>query len=280
VLSSSIAVAFDDLPGVFAKASGEGDVQISRGAGGRLCVDVFWHGELAASVWAAIDQRVTNGLWAGARVRLDGVKTPAIFGDPRAVLEGADGAPLVMAAGSFAQPSDRGANLLARRVLDLCRVDPDAPSSGDVKLGTVVELFAGSGTFSVLLARAASAFFAVESDEDAAQAARQNLASRGLSGKVTVTDADAYSIPASAELVVLDPPRSGAAGAAAAIASSRASRVVYIACDPATLARDLAVLTKAGFSLTHLETVELFPQTSHVETVARLVRDRRLRNTV
>jgi 23S rRNA (uracil1939-C5)-methyltransferase len=76
------------------------------------------------------------------------------------------------------------------------------------------------------------------------------------------------------EVVVLDPPRAGAPGASRAIASARADRVVYVACDPATLARDLGGLVRAGYELTHLETVELFPQTSHMETLARLVRRR------
>jgi 23S rRNA (uracil1939-C5)-methyltransferase len=157
----------------------------------------------------------------------------------------------------------------------LCRKNPDeAPLENAPALGTVVELFSGSGTFSVLLARAAAAFFSVESSEDAAHAARQNLSARGLSGKVTVTDADAFVIPPNAEVVVLDPPRSGAAGASLAIASSRVARVVYVACDSATFSRDLGTLVRNGFALTHLETVELFPQTSHVETLARLVRVR------
>lgn len=275
VLDPSIAVALDELPIVFAGAKGEGDLQVARGAGGRLCLDAVWRGELSQKTWATIDQNVKSGAWAGARIRLEGVKTPAVFGDPRPVLEGADGEPLVIAAGSFAQPSDQGANHLAKRVLELCRKDPDdaAPTSAS-SLGTVVELFSGSGTLSVLLARAATSFFSVESSEDAASAARQNLSARGLPGKVTVADADAFVISPNADVVVLDPPRSGAAGASAAIASSRASRVVYVACDPATLSRDLGTFVRNGFALTHLETVELFPQTSHVETLARLVRVR------
>ena len=275
VLDPSIAVALDALPLAFAGSKGEGDVQVARGAGGRLCFDAVWRGELSQKTWAAIDQHIKGGTWSGARIRLEGVKTPAVFGDPRPVLEGADGQPLVIAAGSFAQPSDEGANHLAKRVLELCRKDPDdASPTAAASLGTVVELFSGSGTLSILLARAAKAFFSVESNEEAASAARQNLAARGLSGKVTVTDADAFVIPPSAEVVVLDPPRSGAAGASTAIASSRVSRVVYVACDPATLSRDLGTFVRNGFALTHLETVELFPQTSHVETLARLVRVR------
>lgn len=271
VLAPALGGALVEIPSALAGSSGDGDVQVAAGAGGRLVVDVVWRGELAKDAWAALDRNVAQGRWAGARVRLDGVKTPAVFGDPRPVLEGADAQPLVVAAGSFAQSSDRGAALLARRVVELAREDVDVEGS---RTGSVVELFAGSGTLSVLLARAATGFVGVESDEDATRAARQNLAARGLSGKFVAADAGAYVIPPRTDVVVLDPPRTGAPGAARAIAAARVDRVVYVACDPATLARDLAVLVGAGFSLTHLETVELFPQTSHVETLARLVRVR------
>jgi 23S rRNA (uracil1939-C5)-methyltransferase len=268
---SALEAALGELPEVLTGAKGEGDVQIGLGAAGRLVVEIIWRGELSAATWKAIDQRITGGLWAGARVRLEGANTPAAFGDPRPVLEGADGAPLVIAAGSFAQSSDRGAALLARRVARLACEDVDA---AEPKTGALLELFCGSGTLSILLAPIAASFVAVESDEEAARCARENLAARGLGGKITVANADAFPIPARTEVVVLDPPRAGATGATGAIVTGRADRVVYVACDPATLARDLGVLVRAGFALTHLETIELFPQTSHVETVARLVRRR------
>jgi 23S rRNA (uracil1939-C5)-methyltransferase len=141
----------------------------------------------------------------------------------------------------------------------------------------VVELFAGSGTLSVLLARGAVSFQSVEIDAEAAATARQNLEARELAAKVTVADADAFPIPHGATVVVLDPPRTGAPGAAKAIAASAARVVVYVSCDPATLARDLGILTGGGkgrFAITDVETFELFPQTSHVETVVRLERAR------
>jgi 23S rRNA (uracil1939-C5)-methyltransferase len=90
-----------------------------------------------------------------------------------------------------------------------------------------------------------------------------------------VGDANVFSIPSRAELVVLDPPRAGALGAARSIAAAGPKLVVYVACDPPTLARDLAVLTAAGYIPTHIETFELFPQTSHVETVVRLTKKTR-----
>jgi 23S rRNA (uracil1939-C5)-methyltransferase len=191
-------------------------------------------------------------------------------------LHGADGALLVIAPGGFAQPSDEGASAVARRVAELALLTsgPEGapPIWKEARPRHIVELFAGSGTLSVLLARDAASLVAVEIDPDAAACARQNLAARGLAAKVTAADADAFTIPPRTEVVVLDPPRAGAPGATAAIAASSARAVVYVACDPPTLARDLGVLCQRGFAITHIETFELFPQTSHVETVVRAVR--------
>jgi 23S rRNA (uracil1939-C5)-methyltransferase len=287
VLHPSIAGLLGELPDVLQGARGEGDVLIARGAGDRPVVELHWKGELAASTWARVDERVTAGAWAGARVLLAGAAKPASFGDPRAWMEGADGQPLLIAPGGFAQPSDEGARMLAQRVAELATLatlatlttqdaarasEGGAPAEAPGRPLHTVELFAGSGTLSVLLARHAASFTAVEVDEEAVACARQNFAARGLSGKHVVADANAYPIPPRAELVVLDPPRAGAPAAARAIAASSARVVVYVACDPATLARDLAALTAKGFGITDIETFELFPQTSHVEAVVRLAK--------
>jgi 23S rRNA (uracil1939-C5)-methyltransferase len=114
----------------------------------------------------------------------------------------------------------------------------------------------------------------VEITADATAAARENLSARGLRGKVSTGDADAAPVPADTSVVVLDPPRAGAPGASRAIAASSARSVVYVACDPTTLARDLGTLVSGRLAVTHVETFELFPQTSHVETVVRLARVR------
>ncbi|APR83030.1 RNA methyltransferase, TrmA family protein [Minicystis rosea] len=269
VLDPAIAPLLAELREVLAGASGDGDAQVARGRDGRPVVSLAWRGELPASAWSALDARVTRGAWAGARVVLHGAGQPATFGDPRPVIAGADGAPLVIAPGGFAQPSDDGAVLLARRADELARIE-DKPRPRHV-----VELFAGSGTLSILLAQGAASFTAVEIDEAACAAARENLTARGLAAKVVTADADAASISPNTTIVVLDPPRTGARGAAATIAASSARVVVYVACDPPTLARDLTVLTGNGrFAVTDVEIFELFPQTSHVETVVRLERVR------
>lgn len=273
VLDPSIAPVLKDLPAVLQGASGEGDILIARGAARRPVVELLWRGDLAPSTWSAIDAKVSAGEWAGARALLEGATKPAVFGDPRASMEGADAQPLIIAPGGFAQTSDAGAAALARRVAELSRLNPDS-SSADVRPLHAVELFAGSGTLSVLLAKQAASFTAVELGEEAVACARINLAARGLDAKVVVADADTFRLPPRTELVVLDPPRAGAPGASRAIAAARPPLVVYVSCDPATLARDLAVLAAAGYEPTHIETFELFPQTSHVEVVVRLTRSR------
>ncbi len=270
VLDPSIAPLIGALADVLADARGEGDAAVARGNGGLPVVSLTWRGELPASTWAALDARVASGAWAGARVVLEEAARPAVFGDPRAVIAGADGAPLLIAPGGFAQPSDAGAAALARRVDELTRIE----SPGAARPRHVLELFAGSGTLSVLLARDAASFSAMEVDPEACEAARGNLSARGLAGRVVNADADVLELPAAVSAIVLDPPRGGAARAASAIAASRARVVVYVACDPSTLARDLPALARGRLAITHVETFELFPQTSHVETVVRLERTR------
>ncbi|WP_437673341.1 class I SAM-dependent RNA methyltransferase [Sorangium sp. So ce131] len=288
VLADEIAPLAGELPGLLRGAAGEGDILIAQGASRRPVVEILWRGALPPAVWQLLDQRTASGAWAGARVTLDGARQAASFGDPRPVIQGADGAPLLLAPGGFGQPSEEGAAVLARRAAELAHLD----SSRSPHL---VELFAGSGTLSVLLARGAqrppgpaegappaapgglASFTAVELVPEAVACLRQNLAARGLAGKVIEADADEAPIPPRADVVVLDPPRGGAPGAARAIAASGARVVVYVSCDPATLARDLGVILRGGFEITDIEVVELFPQTSHIESIVRLSRSRRPR---
>ncbi|WP_437481365.1 TRAM domain-containing protein [Sorangium sp. So ce1014] len=288
VLVDAIAPLAGELPGVLRGAEGEGDVLISQGASGRPVVEILWRGQLPPAVWQLLDERTARGAWAGARVTLDGAREAASFGDPRPAIVGADGLPLLLAPGGFGQPSEEGGAVLARRVAELAHLDSTRPPH-------VLELFAGSGTLSALLARGAprpspvaapadasapgapglASFTAVELSPDAVACLRQNLAARGLAGRAIEADADQVPIPARSDVVVLDPPRGGAPGAARAIAASGARVVVYVSCDPATLARDLGVILRGGFEITDIEAVELFPQTSHIESIVRLTRARR-----
>ena len=141
---------------------------------------------------------------------------------------------------------------------------------------TVVDLYSGVGLFTSFLADAVGeqgTVVSVESDRHATRDARRNLHDRPqvqLVGATVERALRSEDIP-SADVVVLDPPRTGAKRAVAGIAALTPRRIVYVACDPAALARDLATFADLGYRLDRLRAFALFPMTHHVECVATLV---------
>ncbi len=246
-------------------AKGRGDAQLALGPPGdprRAVLDLRWSGDLPGSVFARIERAVSDGWLAGARVYAGDVKVPAKVGDPTPWITGADGAPLRLAAGGFSQATEEGNTLLACRAVELAEAIAPGVSA--------IELYAGAGNLTVLLARTRQVT-AVELSREACDAARANLAARGLGARVVEADASRFAIPKDARLVVLDPPRTGAKEIAAALAARPLPAIVYVSCDPPTLGRDLALFAAAGYTPEAIETFEMFPQTSHVETIAALV---------
>jgi len=143
---------------------------------------------------------------------------------------------------------------------------------------TVLDLYAGAGLFSVPLADVvgpSGRVVAVEGDERALRDARRNVHDHPqielhLGGVLEVLRDGALP---HADVVVLDPPRVGAGRAVVEQVVDRApDRVVYVACDPASLARDVATFSAAGYELTSLRGLDLYPMTHHVECVAVLDR--------
>ncbi|MFW2514396.1 class I SAM-dependent RNA methyltransferase [Demequina sp. SO4-13] len=138
----------------------------------------------------------------------------------------------------------------------------------------VADLYSGAGLLSVPLADAGREVVAIESDADGARAARRN-AHETPSLQVIHGDVRKSLLEGLGRLdaVVLDPPRSGAGAATiAALAATETPRVVYVACDPVALARDVALLRERGYVLVDAQAVDLFPMTHHVETVATFER--------
>jgi 23S rRNA (uracil1939-C5)-methyltransferase len=74
------------------------------------------------------------------------------------------------------------------------------------------------------------------------------------------------------DLLLLDPPRQGCADILPLLPKLGAGRIVYISCDPATLARDLGILARSGYHLRRIQVVDMFPQTHHLETITLLTR--------
>lgn len=168
-----------------------------------------------------------------------------------------------------------------------------APAPGERAL----DLYSGVGVFAAALADAVGPtgqVIAVESDQAATRHAEANLAAYGNAVVVPARVDDAFGIPraqkgprrrgsrprgatrhplipTSADLVLLDPPRTGAgAGVVRAIAALRPRAIAYVACDPAALARDLATFAQEGYAVRTLRAFDAFPMTHHVECVALL----------
>jgi len=198
--------------------------------------------------------RPDRGPRAGAAV--------ALRGDPT-VHEVVAGRAFAVSPGSFFQSNTAGAEVL----VDLAR------RAAGVRPGeTALDLHAGVGLFAAALAEDGATVEAVEADQGAAADARRNLADL----EVTVTAGDALrrvralvAEGAAVDVVVLDPPRRGAGpDLCRAITALGPRVVVYVACDPAALARDAAALTAAGYALSEAVPVDQFAQTAQIETVA------------
>ncbi len=137
----------------------------------------------------------------------------------------------------------------------------------------IVDLYAGVGLFGLTLldAMPGAAVTMVESDRQAARHARVNAQGRA---RVLTVPAAGWR-PQQCDLLVLDPPRAGAgAKVVRAIAAAAPATVIYVSCDPATLARDLRTFAGLGYEPDHVQGYDLFPGTAHVETVVRLRRTR------
>jgi len=136
----------------------------------------------------------------------------------------------------------------------------------------VADLYAGVGLFSLALAARGAQVLAVEGDPSSGADLDANAAPFRSQLDVvrgSVEDVLAEQPREAPDAIVLDPPRTGVSGRALADAIAwRSPRLVYVSCDPPTLARDAAALVSAGYRLTSIEAFDFFPNTPHVETLA------------
>lgn len=175
-----------------------------------------------------------------------------------------------VAADGFWQVHRAAPTVLLRAVLE---------AAGALAGATVADLYAGAGLFTVPLADAvgeSGRVVAVEGDPRAVRDARRNAHEHP---QVELHLGDVANLPAlgvvgRADVVVLDPPRVGAGRVVVDhVVALHPRRVVYVACDPAALARDVGYLAERGFALTGLQAFDLFPMTHHLECVATFEHD-------
>ena len=145
---------------------------------------------------------------------------------------------------------------------------------GETKDKVIFDLYSGTGTIAQILAPVAKKVVGVEIVEEAVEAAKENAALNGLdncsfwAGEVLKVIDDLGEVP---DLIVLDPPRDGVhPKALEKIIDFGVERMVYIACKPTSLARDLELLQGRGYQVERIGCVDLFPSTYHVETVVLL----------
>lgn len=172
-----------------------------------------------------------------------------------------EGRSLLVSAPSFFQVNTNAAELLIDVALDAL-----APGESD----RVLDMYSGVGTFTLPIAELADETVAIESSRYALADLRRNLENAGLYADVIGGDAAReLGTLGPFDRALVDPPRAGLSDQALiALAGTRATRIVYVSCDPATLARDAKRLLAHGYSLESATPIDLFPQTYHVETVA------------
>ena len=193
---------------------------------------------------------------------------------PGFVLDTLCGLQFAISSRSFYQVNPRQTEVLYRAALDAAKLTGKE---------TVVDAYCGIGTIGLCAAPHAGQVIGVERNpaavKDAAANARHNKLSNA---KFVCADATEWMAAAADEglhpdVVFLDPPRAGSTPECiTAVAKMAPRRVVYVSCDPETLARDVAIFARHGYKAKGFTPVDLFPQTRHVETVCLLV----LRNPV
>lgn len=171
-----------------------------------------------------------------------------------------------ISAGSFFQVNTAGAEALVALVREYL-----LPTGRE----TLVDAYCGVGLFGLALADEVGRLIGIEADPSAVSDFRYNV--QGVDDVEVIEDKAHMALArlgGPVDLMILDPPRSGAGKKVVAeLDRLQPSRVVYVSCDPATLARDARLLVEGGFHLREVQPVDLFPQTYHVESVALFVRE-------
>ena len=210
--------------------------------------------------WPADAELVTAGSPGASTLIVDGRRESG----PAELVEQAAGRDWRVDADGFWQVHPASADLLVGAVLAGLQ-----PTAGE----RAFDLYCGVGLFAGALADAGCQVWGLEANRRAIQLARRNLADVGSRARFTAdrVDRGLRHLPERTDLVVLDPPRTGAGKAVVKMVVERRPRAIaYVACDPAALARDLGTAQALGYRAVSIRAFDLFPMTHHVECVAIL----------
>lgn len=209
--------------------------------------------------------------WGKTQIRLDlGQNEKYQAGEP-GEMDTMDSLFLSVSSGTFTQVNSAGNRLLIETLLHLADFD---------RRHRVLELYCGAGNLTLPLAYRVDTLIGIEQDRVAVANARENAARLGLSNVEFIQnsvrkgldtlfgDPSQHKRDGSVDTIVLDPPRAGAADIVGRLSRIGAQQIVYLSCDPTTLARDLRSLREHGYRVVCLQPIDLFPQTYHIETIA------------
>jgi 23S rRNA (uracil1939-C5)-methyltransferase len=145
-------------------------------------------------------------------------------------------------------------------------------------LNRILDLYCGYGNFSLPVAQLAREVVGIDSQNSAIRSSKRNATLNKTHNcyfekkQVVQGVNDLIDAGKTFDTIILDPPRQGAADIIAMLPDLGAEQIIYISCNPSTLARDLAILCPKGYELLHLTPIDMFPQTHHLESVALLKR--------
>ncbi len=218
-------------------------------------------GEVLAIVRGPVPDGATA--WGCAVSRRDRTGVHAVIGRGD-IHETVGGMDLRVTGDAFFQNNTAGAEALVTLIREALE-----PQQGE----TLLDAYAGGGLFAVTVGSKAGTVVAVEANGLAVYDLRHNLAEAGVDHQVEKGSVDEVDIGGSWDIAIVDPPREGLRRpGVAAVTAGRPRSIAYVSCDPASLARDSRHLDEAGYRLDLATPVDLFPQTFHIETVARFTR--------
>jgi 23S rRNA (uracil1939-C5)-methyltransferase len=215
----------------------------------------------------ALARRVieADGRIAGIVLRSENAR--AVVGDVGLTIEAEPGCPITAAADNFSQVNHRQNAKLVATVMEFAALRSGTP---------VLDLYCGAGNFSLPAAHRGAIVTGVDADSSAIADARANAARMQLEVNfVAETAQGAINFLRRAkyrpELVILDPPRTGAAALIESLAMLRPARIIYVSCDLSTMMRDLARLKAHDYIVARVKGFDFFPQTHHLEAAAELL---------
>ncbi len=216
-------------------------------------------GDVLAIVEGEVPEQA--GSWGVPVVHRRGNRLEPVIGEA-ALTEIVDGATFEIPLDGFFQNNTHGAEALVELAKAAAALEPHE---------TLLDGYCGVGLFGATVGRGAGFVVGIDASKRAVEYARRNLSSAGVESRVVAGSFthDIESLDAYWDVAIVDPPRKGLTERGVeAVTSAMPRRIVYVSCDPASLARDARTLATFGYDFVEATPVDMFPQTFHVEVVA------------